>query len=107
MDFWWIIIGVLLLVFVVIAVVVIIKISKYTTVCMREGRRIQVEVGINYAKLLIDGKVENETKAFIKSKVELSAAVDDMTIKAEVSTGMFRPIVKIFINGEYVDQNDK
>ena len=103
MQIWILIFGIILLIFAVVAVIVEIRSASQHVEVMREGHRIEVDCGLYGASLKIDGKEVNGVMSFRGPSIILTGAVDDLNVKVKISKGTFKPLVKIFINNEYVD----
>ena len=101
MQVWFIVLGVLFLVFLVIVVSVLMS-AKQRIVVMREGHRIEVVIKSMSAQLLIDGSVSDEV-ASLRNGAKLIGHADDLDVKVNISTGAFKPLVKIFVNNEFIE----
>ena len=90
-----------------LSIVLSIRASRQHIKIMREGHAVEVEKGVYYAKLIIDGKVVDEIKSYGgMNSIKLSASVDDIDVKVQIGVGFIKPIFKVFINNEYVDDYD-
>lgn len=104
---------------VIVAIVVLILVAALLTLgitisflarrsikIMREGRSIEIEVDMSSAKLYIDRTIVAKNRTHFLKDVELETVVDDMNVKVQIHMGLFRPLIKVFINDEYVDDGE-
>ena len=68
--------------------------------CEYNGHKIEFKLGFGKAFLLIDGQQVDKKSTVFKWVLVLNAQIEEDKIEFRMTSGIFKPVMKLFVNGE-------
>ena len=68
--------------------------------CEYNGHKIEFKLGWGKALLFVDGQQVDKQRTAFKWVVVLKTQIEESNVEFRMTSGIFKPVMKLFINGE-------